>query len=150
MRQLFLHAVGIVGDQFLGLIGELHEVEQLGGALGGGGAVQAIHASGEVEELGAGEAAEQRHAFGDDADLALDVYGIGVEIETENFDSPGTGREQPGEHLDGGGFSRAVGAEEAEELSGRDAQVDAVDGQSSPKRRVRPWVEMVGARSMKL
>ena len=41
---------------------------------------------------------------------------------------PGTGREQPSQHFDGGGFSRAVGAEEAEELSGRDAQVDAVDG----------------------
>ena len=57
-RQLLLHAVGIVGDQFLRLIGELHEVEQLGGALGGGIAVEAVHASGEAEELSAGEATE--------------------------------------------------------------------------------------------
>ena len=32
--QLFLHSVRIVGDQFFGLVGELHEVEQFGGALG--------------------------------------------------------------------------------------------------------------------
>ena len=58
----------------------------------------------------------------------LTSTGCGVEIEAENFDAPGGGREQAGEHLDGGGFARAVGAEEAEELSGRDAQVDAVNG----------------------
>src|SRR5579863_1466009 len=126
--QLFLHAVGIVGDEFLGLVGELHEVEQFGGTLGGGFAVQAIHASGEVQEFGSGEAAEQRHAFGDDADLPFDFYGTDVEVESEDLDLPGTGREQSGEHLDGGGFPCAVGAEEAEELAGRHLQVDAVDG----------------------
>ncbi len=46
---------------------------------------------------------------------------------------PGTGREQPGEHLDGGGFPRAIGAEEAEELSGGDAQVDVVNGHEFPE-----------------
>ena len=35
-------------------------------------AVEAVHASGEAQKFGAGEAAEQRHAFGHDADLALD------------------------------------------------------------------------------
>ena len=41
---------------------------------------------------------------------------------------PELGASRPGQHLDGGGFSCAVGAEEAEELSGGDAQVDVVDG----------------------
>ena len=53
---------------------------------------------------------------------------MSIEIEAENFDSPATGREQPGEHLDGGRFPCAIGAEEAEELSGSNAQVDAIDG----------------------
>src|SRR5579863_9294023 len=57
--QLFLHAVGIVGDEFLGLVGELHEVEQLGGALGGGFAVQSVHAAGKVQKFGAGETSEK-------------------------------------------------------------------------------------------
>ena len=85
--QLFLHAVRVVGDQLLGLVGELHEFEQFGGAFGGGLAVEAVHASGEAEELGAGEAAEQRHAFGHDADLALDFDRVRVEIEAEDFDA---------------------------------------------------------------
>src|SRR4029077_17618277 len=106
----------------------LHKLEQLGGALGRCGAVEAVHASGEAEELCASEASEQRHAFGNHSDLALDFDGVSVEIDAENFNSPGTGREQSGEHLDRGGFPRAIGAEKAEELSGGDAQVDAVDG----------------------
>ena len=38
------------------------------------------------------------------------------------------GRQQRGEHQDGGGLAGAVGAEEAVDLAGLDAQVDAVDG----------------------
>ncbi len=126
--QLLLHAVGIIGNEFFRLVGELHEFEQLGGALSCGGAVEAVHASGKAEELGAGEAAEQGHAFGHDPDLALDFDGMRVEIDAEDFDASGAGREQAGQHFDGGGFTRAIGAEEAEELSGGDAQVDVVNG----------------------
>src|SRR5579863_6196502 len=46
--QFFLHAVGIVGDELFWLIGELHKVEEFGGALGGGYAVESVHAAGEV------------------------------------------------------------------------------------------------------
>ena len=91
-------------------------------------AIEAVHASGEAEELGAGQTAEQRHAFGHDTDLAFHFDRMSVEIEAEDFDASGTGRKQSGEHLDGGGLSCAVRAEETEELSGRDAQVDVVDG----------------------
>ena len=125
--ELLLHAVRIVGDQLLGLIGELHEVEQFGRTLGGGYSVEAVHAAREVEELRTGQATEQRHAFGDDADLPLHLNRIFLQIKAEDFDSPGAWREQPGEHFDGGGFARAVGAEEAKELSGGDAQFDIVD-----------------------
>src|ERR1700691_2624851 len=47
-RQFFLHPMGIIGDQLLRLIGELHEVEQFGGATGGGLAVKPVHATSEV------------------------------------------------------------------------------------------------------
>src|ERR1700758_4529949 len=53
---------------------------------------------------------------------------MSVEIEPENFDSSGTGCKQSGEHLDRGRFPCAVGAQEAEELSGSNAQVHAVHG----------------------
>ncbi|MEZ4641005.1 MAG: hypothetical protein R2856_39620 [Caldilineaceae bacterium] len=41
---------------------------------------------------------------------------------------PAVGRSRPDDHLDGGGFARAVGAEEAVDLAAPDAQVEAVDG----------------------
>ena len=76
----------------------------------------------------AGEAAEERQAFGDDADLALDFEGMGGEVEAEDLDVAGGGREQAGEHFDGGGFAGAVGAEEAEELARGDGEGDVIDG----------------------
>src|SRR5579859_2417000 len=53
---------------------------------------------------------------------------MGGQIDPENLNAPRAWSEQPGEHLDGGGFARAIGAEETEELAGRNAQVHAIDG----------------------
>jgi hypothetical protein len=72
-RELLLHAVGEVGDQLARFVGELHEVEELSGAAQGGFAVEAVHAADEVKILGGSEAAHEGHAFGDDADLALEI-----------------------------------------------------------------------------
>ena len=113
---------------FLVLVGQLHEFEQLLGAQVGGLLVQAVHAADEAQILGRGEAAEQRHAFGHDADLALQLEGRCAEGLAENLDGAGAGLEQAGEHLDGGGFARSVGPQEAEELSGRHAEGDIVHG----------------------
>ena len=98
------------------------------GAGGGGGGVEAVHAADEAEIFGCGETAEEGEAFGDDADLALDFDGVGDGVEAEDLDAAGGGGEQAGEHLDGGGFAGAVGAEEAEELAGRDGEVDVLNG----------------------
>jgi len=125
--EFFLHAVGIIGDQLFRLIGELHEVEEFGGALGGGLAVESVHAAGEVQELGAGEASEERHPFGDDSDLTLHFHWILLQVKAEDFDAARAGRKQAGEHFDGRRFARAVGAEKTEELSRGHAEIDAVD-----------------------
>ena len=98
------------------------------GAGGGGGGVEAVHAADEAEVFGCGEAAEEGEAFGDYADLAFDLDGVGGGIEAENLDAAGGRGEEAGEHLDGGGFAGAVGAEEAEELTGGDAEVDVLNG----------------------
>src|ERR1700722_7256640 len=128
-RQFFLHSMRVVGDWFFRLIGKLHEVEQLGGSLGRGLAIEAVHASGEAKKFGASEAPKKRHAFRHDSDVALDLDWVGVQIDAENFDAPRARSEQPGQHFDGRRFSGAVGTEEAEELSGGDLQVDVIDGQ---------------------
>src|SRR3984957_9295130 len=75
-RQFFLHAVRIVRDDGFGAVGELHEFEQLLGALAGGGTVEAIHAADEIEILGTGQALEKPHAFGHDTDLPLYFDGV--------------------------------------------------------------------------
>ena len=43
-------------------------------------------------------------------------------------DGPAGGRENCGEHLDGGGFAGPVGTEEAEDLSLRHGKGDVIDG----------------------
>jgi hypothetical protein len=126
--ELLAHAVGVVGDELLGFVGEAHELEEFGGALGGGGFIQAIHAADEGEVLAGGEFAEEGHAFGDDADVTFHFDGVVEEILTEDLNGAGGGGEQAGEHLDGGGFAGSVGAEEAEELAGFDREIEVVDG----------------------
>ena len=107
--EFLLHAVGEVGDELFGVGGETHEVEQLVGAGCGGGGVQAVHAADEAEVLGGGEAAEEGEAFGDDADLTLELDGVGGEVLAEDLDGARGGGEQAGEHLDGGGFAAPLG-----------------------------------------
>ena len=126
--KFLLHAVREVGDEFLCFVGEVHEFEELGGARGCGRGVEAVHAADEAEILGGGEAAEESEAFRDDADLALDFDGVSGGVEAEDLNAAGGGSEQAGEHLDGGGFACAVGAEEAEELAGGDGEIDVLNG----------------------
>src|SRR5436309_3039565 len=79
-------------------------------------AVKSIQAAGEVEKLRSSQTTEQRHAFRDNADLALHFDGILLQIESQDFNPPRTGRQQTGEHLDGGRFASAVRPEKAEKL----------------------------------
>ena len=65
---------------------------------------------------------------GHDPDLPLDLHHVRDQIEPKNLNSSGSGREQTGQHFDGGGFSRAVRSQEAEELAGSDFQVHIFDG----------------------
>src|SRR5690348_14633728 len=79
-RELFLHAMRIVRDEFLRLAIELHEFEELGGALGGSFAVETVHPPGKIQVLGAREPPEKGHAFGNDAYLPFDFDAIRTEI----------------------------------------------------------------------
>ena len=127
-REFFLHAVRIIGDQRLRLIDQLHEFEQLGGPLGGGGGIESVHASNEIQIFRAGQPAEKRHAFGHDADLAFHFDGIRSHIRFEDPNAAGRGREKPREHFDSGGFAGAVGTEETEKLSRRHVKIHVFDG----------------------
>ena len=105
-----------------------HELEQFGGALFGGLFVETVHLSDKAEVLRCRELAEERHALGDDPDLTLHLNGMAEQIHAENADEAGAGREQAGEHFDGGGFAGAVRTEKAEELAALHGEVERVNG----------------------
>src|SRR5258708_814576 len=137
-RQLFLHAVRVVRYQSFGRVGELHEVEQLGRALGRSLTIQTIHTAHEVQIFGSGQSSKQCHTFRHDSDLPFDLHHLADQIEAENLNSPGGRREQAGEHLDGRGLSGAIRSQKAEELAGSHSKIHVFDGDevSEPPRQI--------------
>ena len=125
--ELFLHAVGEVGDEFFRFAGEAHKLEQLGGAGGGGGLIEAVHPTYESEVFRCSKTAEEGQAFGDDADLALDVDWVRDGVEAKDLDGAGCRGEEASKHLDGGGFACSVWAKETKELAGSDREVDVLN-----------------------
>ena len=101
------------------------------GAAQRGRTVEPVHAADKVQVLGAGQAFEQAHALWHYADLALNLHRVGGKIQPEKLHATGRGCEQPGEHFNGGGFSRAIGAEEAEKVPRGDLQIDIVHSRQS-------------------
>src|ERR1700732_841820 len=126
--EFFLHAVRVVGDERLWLVSELHELEQFCGALRSSIAIEPVHAADEIQIFGARETSEECHAFRYDADLAFHFDRVTAEVHPKNLDASGRWSEQAGKHLDGCGFSGAVGTEEAEELAGCNLEVYVIDG----------------------
>ena len=64
------------------------------------------------------------------ADRIADGRPVAHDVVTRHPGGAGGGREQRGEHVDGGRLAGAVGPQEAVDLAGLDLEVDAVD---------RPW-----------
>jgi len=106
---------------------QLEEFEQRQGALDGYGAGEPVHAADELQELGAGEAIEEERFVGHQTDAPLDIEFAFGERHAQQFNGAGGGRDEAGEHADGGGFARAVGTQESEEATAGDDEVEAVD-----------------------
>src|SRR4029077_5877937 len=67
----------------------------------------------ELEVLTHGEILVEAEALRHVTDAALDLFGLGAQIEAEAGALPAVRREQPAQHADGRGLAGAVGAEEA-------------------------------------
>jgi hypothetical protein len=107
---------------------EVAEVEVGGQRVGagrGGGLVQAVQPG-----LG-GQFLAHRHrrvdaaGLGHVADPAADAGRVADQVVPRHDGAARGGREQRGEHPQGGGLARAVGAEEAQDLARGHGQVDA-------------------------
>ena len=125
-RELLLHAMGIISDERLRPIAELHEIEKLGGALRRRLAIEAVHAAHKIEVFGTGETAEERQAFGNNADLPLHRDGILFKIDSQDSNPAFGGSQQAGEHFDCGGFAGAIRSEETKKLAGGDIHLNVV------------------------
>ena len=64
--------------------------------------------------------------------------------EAEDLDGAAIGGNQAGEHADGGGLARAVGAEEAEEGAARHFEIHAIDGGFQSVDFLRSRTRMAG------
>jgi len=125
--QLLAHAVGVALNQLVGLVRQLEEGEEPIGPLGGDRRLDTVEVSHEGQELPSCELRVQVGTLGHVADTPLHLQGLLQDVEAGHYGGPPAGFEQAGQHADGGGLARAVGAEEAEQFAGEDGEVKPFD-----------------------
>lgn len=116
------HALGVRGDLPVLGVGHLHGREGLVGRPG----PQPVQFGVGEDELAAGEEVVHRLPLGDDADVLVDVLVAPDRLAVEG-DAAGGGGQEAAHHVDEGGLSRSVGAEQAGD-AGADRHGDVVDG----------------------
>ena len=121
---LLLHALGelfgLLGNGF----GDLHALAPYVGALAGGGGIEAMELAEEDELVHDLHLFVETALFGEIAD-ALEVFA--AEGLPEEADGTRVWDGHADHHADGGGFSGAVGAEEAEHAPGLDGKAEVCD-----------------------
>jgi len=123
-RGLLPHAGGVVGDQPVGVRGEVKHAQQLPGPGPGLGGRQAAQPPGVLQQFGAAEPVEQPGPGGDHADDLLGGARIGPHVEPVDQHLAGARPQQPGHHRQGRGFARPVRADQPRARSSRDVQVN--------------------------
>ena len=83
-------------------------------------------------------APEQRHAFGNDADLAFNFNRMRGEIDAENFDASGAGASRPVSILMVVDLPAPLGPRKPKNCPGATRRLTLSTARRSPKRRVRP------------
>ena len=91
-------------------------------------APEALQAREEHEILDARECLVERGVLSGEADELADDLGLAHDVVAEDAGVAGVGPQECREHRDRRGLARAVRAEHPVDRSGRDPQVDAVDG----------------------
>ena len=132
-RQLLAHAVREVRDERGPGPLQIHQLQQIAGAVTRGRGLEAVYLGDERQGLGCREALEERQIFGHDADPPLHGHGIRQRIHSEDAHRAGARPQQSRQALDGRRLAGAVRAEEAKEAAGRDGEVDAIDGAQRPE-----------------
>ena len=83
------------------------------------------------------------------ADLALDGFALGDDVEAEAKAAALVRPQQAAEHANEGGLAAAVGAEKAADFARRDLQIDMIHAVSAPNRLVMPRTSMASSSGMR-
>ncbi len=141
--QAALHAAGVGGGGLRRRLDQVEALQQLGGGappLAAGEVVQVRH---EEHVLLAGDQVVDGGELAGDTDRGAHRLGVGGQVVAADVDAAGArvGGDEGGEDLHGGGLAGAVRAEQGEDRSFGDGQVDAVEhdlvavGLAQPVRR---------------
>ena len=90
--------------------------------------MHAVDLGNQIERLDQCQIPPQLRALTKDhADVARVVHALCVRITPQHLDAPAGGHEHPGQHLDRGGFARAVHADIPDNLTRVHFEADLVD-----------------------
>src|SRR5690606_18999233 len=125
-QQLLAHPVAVALDRRILPAGEFEELEELVGSPLGRGAVLAPAPTHETQERAAAQLVVEEGTIRDVPDPSPCLEWRRFEVVPRDRDPTATGAQDAGDHPDGRGLPRAVGAEETEEFTPRDVQVEWV------------------------
>ncbi|NYH51241.1 hypothetical protein HNR06_000830 [Nocardiopsis arvandica] len=108
------------------------QVEPLDQRVAPGGVRAAAQAAEQVDDLTAGEVGPQLHVARHVGQPAVQCDGVAPRVAAEHRGGAAVGADEAEQDPDGGGLARAVGAEEAVDLSGTHGEVEAVQGPCRP------------------
>jgi hypothetical protein len=112
--------------QHVGLVGELEFLEQRLAALGR--TLDVEEPGGQRKVLAHGQVLEQVRLVGEPGEDALGLDGVGAQVVAVDHDRPGGRREDTDDAAQRGGLAGAVRADQAENLAGRDREVEVLHG----------------------
>ena len=121
-----LHAARVAADLAVGRVGEADALEQLGAAADALALGQAVQRGLEAQVLAPGQQRVERGLLERGADRLAHVGALADDVVARHARRARGGRQQRGEHQDGGRLAGAVRPEEAVDLAGLDAEVDPV------------------------
>ena len=130
------HAAREGVDPVVAPVGEVDELEHLVDTLAERPPAQPVEAAEEVEVLASGEIGIERDVLGHVAD-ALAAGRRSVSTSTSSTRDDARRVQQAAHHADRRGLPRAVRPEQPVRLTRRDVEAHVVDGDASPKWRVR-------------
>src|SRR6185437_10023874 len=146
--QFFLHTVGIISDQRLRPVGELHELEKLLGTLRCGLAVEPVHASRKIQILGAGEPSKKRETFGHNSNCRLTSTGFSDRSTFRIRIVPADGANSPVSILIIVDLPAPFGPRKPKNWPASTRKFTLSTATRSPKRRVKPSVTIAGSANM--